>query len=197
MEISFAANFREVERDLSDFARKQLPFATSLALNSTAEAVEREARRNLETRLEKPTPFTLRGLLILRSSKARLWADVLMKDAQAAYLKWQETGGDRPPKARAIPVPVHIVRNAFGNMARGAVKRAALGADVFSGRPGRAGPGLYQRLKGGGLRMLVAFEPVAKYRPRLRFAKDAERTALATMPAAFEHAMRRALASAR
>lgn len=197
MEISFAANFREVERDLSDFARKQLPFATSLALNDTAEAVERGARRDLETRLDKPTPFTLRGLLILRSSKARLWADVLIKDAQAAYLRWQETGGDRPPKAKAIPVPVHIGRDSFGNMARGAVKRAALGADVFSGRPGRAGPGLFQRLKGGGLRLLVAFEPVAKYRPRLHFADNATRIANAMMPAAFERAMRRALTSAR
>jgi hypothetical protein len=199
MQLSFAHNIREVERDLSDLARRQLPFATSLALNETAQAVEREAAADLERRLDRPTPFTRRGLLVLRSSKARLWADVLFKDLQAAYLRWQEGGGTRNPKGRAIPVPVALPVNAFGNMPRGAVKRAAGRADVFSGRPGggRLPPGLYQRLKGGGLRMLVAFEPRADYEPRLDFEASAERTARAFFPPAFERALRRAIAWAR
>ncbi len=199
MHLSFAHNIREVERDLSDFARKQLPFATSLALNETAQAVRRNADAALGKRLDAPTPFTRRGLLILRSSKGKLWADVLLKDLQAAYLRWQEKGGERPPKAKAIPVPVAIGRNAFGNMPRGALKRASASKDVFSGRPGggRLGPGLYQRWKGGRLRLLVAFEPRATYAPRLHFERDAERTARAYFPIAFERAINRALASAR
>lgn len=201
MEVSFAANFREVERDPSDFARRQLPFATSRALNDTAEAIRKNTDAALGKRLDKPTPFTRRGLLVLRSSKGRLWADVLFKDIQAAYLRWQEQGGDRPPKGKAIPVPVTIPRNAFGNMARGAVKRAAGRPDVFAGRPGggRLAAGLWQRLGNGGrgLRLLVAFEPSAHYAPRFDFTRDAERTARAFLPIAFERALVRALATAR
>lgn len=198
MHVSFAHNLRELERDLSDLARRQLPFATSVALNDTAVAIERDAARDLEQRLDRPTPFTRRGLLVLRSSKARLWADVLFRDAQAAYLVWAERGGERGPKRRAIPVPVNLRRNAYGNMARGAVKRASNRRDVFAPGPGSAlAPGLYQRLRGGALSLLVAFEPHARYAPRLAFETNAEKTARALFPIALERALRRAFASAR
>lgn len=199
MEVSFEHNIREVARDLSDFALRQLPFATSLALNDTALAIERNTLKALDRTLDRPTPFTRRGLLVLRSSKSRLWADVLFKDVQAEYLRWQEGGGTRGPKGRAIPVPVTLRRNAFGNMGRRAVRTAAARPDVFSGRPGggRLKPGLYQRLPQGGLRLLVAFEARVDYKPRLGFGDGAERTAIAYFPIALERAMRRALASAR
>ena len=199
LDVSFEHNIREVARDLSDFALRQLPFATSLALNDTALAIQRNTLKALDRNLDRPTPFTRRGLLVLRSSKARLWADVLFKDVQAEYLRWQERGGTRGPKGRAIPVPVTLKRNAFGNMGRGAVKAAAVRPDVFSGRPGggRLKPGLYKRLPNGGLRLLVAFEAVARYAPRLGFAEEAEKTARAFMPIAWERAMRRAIETAR
>jgi len=201
MQISFAHNVREVSRGLSDFAQAQVPFATSLALNDTAEAIRKNTDKALDRRLDRPTPFTRRGLMVLRSSKRRLSAAVLFRDIQARYLAWQEKGGDRPPKAKAIPVPVAINRDRFGNMGRGALKRAAGQRDVFSGRPGagRLAPGLWQRVgKGGrGLRLLVAFETVARYAPRLGFTEDAEKTARAFMPIAWERAMRRAIETAR
>ena len=134
-------NIREVERDLSDFARRQLPFATSLALNETAEAIERKSSaKALETRLDRPTPFTLRGLLVLRSSKARLWADVLFKDAQAAYLRWQETGGERPPRRRRSPSRCGSGATASATW-RGARSSARPLGATYS-RAAQVGPGL-------------------------------------------------------
>jgi hypothetical protein len=201
VEINFTHNIREVSRGLSDFAQAQVPFATSLALNDTAEAIRKNTDKALDRRLDRPTPFTRRGLMVLRSSKRRLSAAVLFRDIQARYLAWVERGGDRPPKAKAIPVPVAIDRDRFGNMRRGAVKRTAGRPDVFAGRPGggRLAPGLWQRTgKGGtGLRLLVAFEAVARYAPRLGFAEDAAKTARAFMPVAWERAMRRAIETAR
>lgn len=198
MHVSFAHNLRELERDLSDLARRQLPFATSVALNGTAVTIERNSAPDLERRLDRPTPFTRRGLLVLRSSKARPWADVLIRDAQARYLVWAERGGERGPKRRAIPVPVNLRRNACGNMARGAVKRAANRRDVFAPGPASSlAPGLYQRLKGGALSLLVALEPRARYTPHLAFEANAEKTARALFPIALERALRRAFASAR
>lgn len=197
--ISFDHNIRAFERQLSGLAQRQLPFATSLALNDTADTIKRNAERSLDRDLDRPTPFTKRGLMVLRSSRRRLEATVLFKDRQASYLAWQEEGGTRRPLRRAIPVPVGVRLNRYGNMTRGRVRALLARRDVFSGNPtGRAG-GIYQRTGKGGrkLRLLVAWEGSATYRPRLNFRRSAERTAVHYFPIALDRAMRRALATAR
>ncbi len=75
----------------------------------------------------------------------------------------RKRGGDRPPKGEGDPGPrASRTQRLRQHGARRGQARCP-GADVFSGRPGGRGlAGLYQRLKGGGLRMLVAFEPVAE-----------------------------------
>ncbi|WP_181164452.1 hypothetical protein [Amaricoccus solimangrovi] len=198
MHVSFEHNLRGFERDLSDLARRQLPFATASALNETARAIADNAGRALEKRLDRPTPFTRRGLAVFRAGKARLWADVFFRDRQAGYLAWAERGGERKPARKAIPVPVGIRLDRHGGMPRNALARARARADTFAPAPGTRLPaGLYQRLKAGRLRMLAAFEPVAHYTPRLRFGVDAEKTARAYFPIALERAFRRAWATAR
>lgn len=198
MEVSFASNLREFERDLSDLARRQLPYATAVALNETAEAIRDNTDRALEKRLDRPTPFTRRGLTVFRAVKARLWADVFFRDIQARYLAWAERGGDRPPKGRAIPVPVNVKLNRHGSMPRNAMARARARADTFTPGPGSRLPaGLYQRKPKGGLTMLAAFEPSAHYEPRVPFGADAEKTARAFFPIALERAFRHAFATAR
>lgn len=197
MQLSFEDNLRAFERDLSDLARGQLPFATARALNATTEAIAANTTRALDERLDRPTPFTKRGIARRFATKARPWSDVFFRDIQAAYLAWAEDGGERLPKGMAIPIPVGLRRNAYGNMARGALARLRGRSDVFTPGPGSPlPPGIYQRRKSG-LRMLAAFEPRAAYRPRLSFLADAERTARAYFPIAFERALRRALATAR
>lgn len=196
MDISFRHNIREVERGLSDFAQRQLPFAVSVALNATADDVAKNATKGLARRLDRPTRFTLRAFAVLRSTKNRLAARVFAKDRQAEYLAFQEQGGERAPSGRAIVVPVGIRRNQHGNIAKGGVKRALARPDTFSGAPaGRAG-GIYQRTRTG-LRLLVSYAAKAVYRPRLRFRADAEKTARARFPVQFERALLRALATAR
>jgi hypothetical protein len=127
MDVRFQSNIREVERGLSDFAKRQLPFAVSLALNDTAADVAKNAEKGLAKRLDRPTPFTRRAFAVLRSSRARLAAAVFAKDAQAAYLRFQEEGGERRPKGRAIVVPVNVRLNKFGN------NRPAVVTDFYVG----------------------------------------------------------------
>ncbi|SES76372.1 hypothetical protein [Oceanicella actignis] len=199
MEISFQHNIAQVERGLSDFARTQVPFAASLALNATAQDVKRNAEKGLVRKLDRPTKFTLRAYALRRASKRRLAAAVFAKDLQAAYLRFQETGGEREPKRRAIVVPVGIRLNKHGNMPRGSIKRHLAKPRVFSGDPKGPRPGgIYERRPDGrGLRLLAAYTPRARYRPRLGFRRGAALTAQARMARHFEAALARAIRTAK
>lgn len=205
MRFDLRDNIAEVERGLSNFAREQVPFATSRALNAVALAVRDAEDRQLRDKLDRPTPFTLRGLGVLRSSKRALAAAVFMKDRQAEYLALQETGGTRRPKRRAIAVPAKLRVNSYGNIPRGGIKRALAAANTFSGRPkGGGAPGIYKRLgargkfkSGHALQLQVTWAERARYRPRLGFMQTAIRVAQRRAAPEFERALMAAIATAR
>lgn len=200
--ISFETDVRALERALTDFERNQLPFAVAMALNDTAEDVELVYKATLRRDLDRPTPFTMRGVYRTRAFKRRLWNEVGLKDIQSGYLKWQVKGGTRGAKRRAIPVPVNQKLNRYGNMPRGSVKRALARKDTFSGKvKGRAGiwkrPSKSARRRGQGPRLLVAYEGRASYAPRLKFRSYAERKARAVFPMYLRARFAAALRSAR
>ncbi|MFN3614677.1 MAG: hypothetical protein ACK4WC_08980 [Rubrimonas sp.] len=205
MRFDVRHNIAEVERGLSNFAREQVPFAVSVAINAVAQQVAEEQDRQLRRALDRPTPFTLRGVGVSRSSKRRLVAAVFVKDRQAAYLRFQEAGGVRQPAKRAIPVPAKLRRNRFGNMPRGAVANALAASNTFSGTPKGGGqPGVYRRLgatadrKGGfKLERVLTWADQARYRPRLGFIKTARRVAANRIAPEFETALAKAIATAR
>lgn len=70
------SNLSRVIKGLNDFHQKQLPFATSLALNRTAQAIRKDLRSEMERVFDRPTPFTLNSLQITSSSKTDLTAAV-------------------------------------------------------------------------------------------------------------------------
>jgi hypothetical protein len=191
------------ESQLTDFARRQLPFAAALALNDTAAQVKTATERGLERDFDRPTAFTRRSLYLRRASKARLEAEVGAKSIQAGYLKYQVAGGVRRPRGRAIVVPVNQRRNAYGNMPKGAVRRALSSGRAFSGRAGKTA-GVFQRpskaasRRGHGrLKLLVAYESKVRYRPRLRFYDTANKSARGAFRPAFLRRLQEALRTAR
>lgn len=200
--ISFDHNIRAFERSLSDLARRQLPFATALALNDTAAEVREAWQVQMKRRLDRPTPFTLRGVFMRRASKRRLTATVGVKDVQAGYLKYQVRGGTRLPVGRAIPVPVGQRRNKYGNMPKGALKRVIAKPDVFVGKVG-AVPGVWKRPRRTKAKkiksptLLVAFEPRVTYQPRLDLERAAKGRARAAFPRHFSKRLKQAIATAR
>ncbi|MCB5199031.1 hypothetical protein LGQ03_07245 [Loktanella sp. TSTF-M6] len=198
--ISIADNIDEFQRGLSDFARNQLPFAVSQALNDTVGEVEEAWRVQLQRRLDNPTPFTLRGTFKQRSSKTRLTASVAFRDIQSSYLRRLVTGGTRLPRNRALLMPVGQRTNKYGNMPRGAVKRVLAKPNVFSGKVNGVG-GIWQRparrAKGGKPKLLIAFRPQARYAKQLDLQRPAEGRARTAFPTRFGVRFRAAIASAR
>lgn len=196
--ISFEHNIRDFERALSDLARRQLPFATAMALNDTAKDVSEAWGKHLQRRLDRPTPFTVRSRYVRRASKRKLTATVGIKDRQASYLKYQVEGGTRLPARRALLVPVRARLNRYGNMPRGAVARALARPNTFSGKVGRAA-GVFQRQarRSAGLKMLVAYASRASYGKRLDLQQVAEKRARASFARHFARRFRAAMATAR
>ena len=134
-----------------------MPFAAALGINDALTLVRAKSPSVLERDLDRPTPFTKRGIFVQRASKGKLFGVVGFKDVQAGYLKLQVEGGERTPKGRALIVPVGQRLNKYGNIPRGAVARSVANSNVFAGKiKGRAG--IYRRNRSGRVKLLVAFE---------------------------------------
>lgn len=202
VDLNITSNVRQVERGLSTFARRQLPFAVALAINATLKDIKRNTEKRLRQRLDRPARFTLMAFAIRFAAKRKLRGSVFAKDKQAAYLTWAESGGTRTPKGRAIVVPVGQRLNKHGNMPKGAIKRVLNSGKAFSGVPrgGNRPGGIYQRMGRGGrkaLRLLIHYTSRADYRKRLGFQDGARKTANKRLPHHLYRAMARALRTAR
>lgn len=118
---------------------RQVPFATSKALNSTARHVKRSVDEAILRVFDRPTPYTQRALRVTYATKARLEAYVGFKDAAGKgvsanqYLWPQVHGGGRRqkrsekalsnvglPGGYAIPGAGAQI-DAYGNMSRGQI----------------------------------------------------------------------------
>lgn len=175
---------------------KQTKFATAKALTKTVADIKEDQPKVMERQLDRPTPFTKRGLYVRRATKLRLVATVGIKDIQAKYLGLQISGGVRAPKRKALVAPVGQRRNKYGNLPRGGVKKLREKPNTFSGTiDGTAG--IWQRSKSGRLKLLVSYSSEQKYSKRYDFEGTARTLAAKRFPVHMRKAMSEALRTAR
>lgn len=197
------------------YAEKQVDFATARALTWTAKGAAADFTRELPKILDKPTPFTQRGIAAIPAKKATLEAFVLVKDLQAQYLAYLQTGETRKPQpGRPINVPVGRRVNRYGNIPKGAIARELQREDTFfaSGRDEKTRhlpPGIYRRPKRGTrrsgargrvgkpLKLLVAAEKQADYDPILDMHRRVGKSVARRFGADFARSLDLALKSAR
>ena len=86
---------------LDNLTARQLPFATSRALNDTAEDIRKAEVREMRAVFDRPTPYTLGAFQIRPATKDNLSAVVERKSKQGRqhYLEVEEQGGPRPQTA--------------------------------------------------------------------------------------------------
>ena len=148
MNISVKADVKALTKGLDKIQRKQIPFATSKALNPLAFDVRKTLQDVLPEYLDIPTPYTIRGVQVEKSTKKKLVSKVGFRSKtfgkgqgsvpQADYMELQIKGGTRNPKGRAIPVPVPKIMkpNKFGNIVKGRINKLLSDKDkYFSGIP--------------------------------------------------------------
>lgn len=141
----------EIQAALRGLADEQMPYALSVALNSTAFAVQRASRARLESAFNKPTPLIKGATRVEKATKQTLTAVVYIDPKRAAILKPHEFGGQRgnqtlerflnskgwlPWGWRAIPAD-SMPRDTYGNPRRGEVNKVI--TELSAGISGIAG----------------------------------------------------------
>lgn len=202
MQISIQSDIKKATRALGRLS-KQIPFAASVAMNKTATKIQQVERAAMKRELDNPRPATVKGIRVMRSNKRNLEAAVFVIPAIDRFLRYQVQGGTRRPDGRAISVPVNTRLNKYGNIPgrrSGKIAKLMNRPDTFSGTV-KGVPGLYQRGKGRSrhhvVKLLIAWEPRATYRPRFRFYDHAVKTARRVWPRQFRQAIRHAVRTAR
>ena len=117
--IKATINTKGVERMMRT-ATKQVRYAAALALSEAAEDYQKVATVLMRQTLDRPIPFTQRGLKYTRANASKLQASVFMLPKQAAYMVYQVEGG---ATSGAKPYPIRASEDAYGNLPKGATKR--------------------------------------------------------------------------
>ena len=203
--------------------QKQVEFAASKALNATGKAVADAMPAEIEKVIDRPTPFTKRGVRVLRyANKGKLETTVGFATAQARYMRWQIEGGTRNPGPAGLKIPAAINVDAFGNIPKGMISKLIAVArkerklakatsrrvkvsnkvDLFYGDPkdqtGKPWPrGIYKVTNGQLIPLVIFPVTAARYRPRLDFPRIAENIIRKEWPRQFEIAMANALSTAK
>lgn len=190
LRFDIRANFRELERGLTDHARREVAKATADGITETLWDIKRNTDRRMRRVIDRPTPFTMRAFSVRRAWARNLRGYVFAKDIQAEYLRWLEIGGVQRPAKKAIPVPGKGARvNRYGNLPAKALAGAfANKKKFFSGTPQHGGarqsqPGMWQRMGRKGrskLRLVALWADRANYTKKpLKFQDGARKTATA------------------
>ncbi|WEQ56450.1 hypothetical protein LV564_05020 [Komagataeibacter nataicola] len=207
-DLSITLDTSRIQRDLSDM-QKQIPYATSVAVNSLAFDAMRLENSAMSEIFDNPRPFTTRATQVDKATKLNPTAVVSLRDQQAKYLTPYETGGDHWVGARDgtgdLLVPVDGRTDTYGQIPRGLIKRLLARPDVFAGTV-RGIRGIWQRPTARGtrrnaapakLKLLYMFRPNKAVDKHLNFEQRATELVQREGPKAIEAAILKTISTAR
>jgi len=223
VQISVDVSGFNVIKAMLDGMGKQIAFAASKALNATGKAVAEAMPEEIERALDRPVPFTKRGVRVLKyANKVKLETTVGFMAAQAKYMEYQVSGGTRNPGPAGLKLPSAIKLNEFGNIPKGIIKQLVAVArkesglkkaasrrvkvsakvDLFYGDPtdnkGKVLPrGIYKIANGALIPLVVFPQKLAQYRARFDFGGKAEAIVNREWPRQMDAALADALRTAR
>lgn len=167
MQISVKTNTKELTKKVGRFFKKQVPFATSQAINQVAYGLRGWEMAQMPAFLDRPTPFTLKGVRYTKSNKRNLTAFVYLTEPVDKYMKYQINGGNRLAKRGRVLPAIGTKTNAYGNLPRGKSKTLMSKANVFSGAPKGKPGGIWQKMRSGRIKPILIYEKgVLTYKKR-------------------------------
>lgn len=180
MRLSIKHNIDEVTRGMSSIQKKQIPFATMLALNDTAFDLQRVYKAQTKQKFDQPTKFTQTGFAVEKAKKTNLKAVVYVTEKREDYMKLEIDGGVRHPKNKAIIIPNRrnsdeLAKYKSGNLTKGAVNKIKKQKDkYFFGVPkgNQGSEGIWERygrsatgsVSGARIRQVAKLSKQAKYK---------------------------------
>jgi hypothetical protein len=111
----------EMRRDLREFERRQLPYATALALTRTVQDAQNEIQQALPRRFIIRNDFLAKGIRIAAAKKTKLEARVFTVDE---ILRRQIMGGSKGGRGHAVALPRDVRTNKRGIISRAKRPRA-------------------------------------------------------------------------
>ena len=208
IDISIKADVKAAKKMLRGF-QKQIPFAAAKALTDTVKAVQKAEQKQMPRKLDRPTPFTLKGISIKRATKRDLSARVFIRPIQAEYLRYQIEGGRRRARGRGLGVPTkHARLNQYGNIPgrrKGLVKknqfigeiRGILGVWERGHYSKRGKFSARGKSMATSVRLVIAFERSVEYKKRFPFYKIGEGVIKGTWRKYFNASIQHAIRTAR
>ena len=203
--ISVSSNIKEVAKRVPRALRRQIPFATSQALNDTArQSAMKDARRDAVRELDRPNPFTIKGFVYKKATKRHLVSSVIIERRRWEYMNAQVNGQVRTARGRGFPIQVtdagikFLKRNKYGNITRTAIARASKRRDTFWGTVNGT-QGLWRRVGSNNrqLNLLAALVTQTTYRARFKYKRSVYSTVSNTFNKAFAKRMTAAIRTAR
>lgn len=78
--IQIKDNINRVQKQLSDIAKKQVPYATRLTLNALTTTAKIETEKQIASRLDRPTPYAKNMMRVKYANKTNLTSQLKVKD---------------------------------------------------------------------------------------------------------------------
>jgi hypothetical protein len=213
-DITIKLDVRDAQAKLSAFAKNQLPYALSLAVNDLAFQAMRAENARMPTVFKNPKPFTRRATQVeSKATKGDPTAVVSVRPGQAKYLAPYEVGGVHVLPGKALLNPKDINLDKYGQLQKGRIKRLLARPDVFVANI-RGISGIWQRLtnlvdqKGnkvspnvrtgsGRIKLLIRFGTALPVNKSLGWNAAAEALLTSQWPATFNRAMTKAISTAK
>ena len=171
--IEIKSNQKELKKKLGMFGKKHLPQATANAINNIGVKVVNAERSQIQKKLDRPTPFTIKSVDMPPKFRAKpndLAALIFIKSIAQDYLKYVYQGGIERPKKSKIFAPVTSAggerTNKFGNLMGLRGKKLDNRKDLFVNNDA-----LWKREGDGGLKLLAVAKNFIKHRKLLDFFK--------------------------
>ena len=180
MQINIKSNIKEVTKWTTDAQKKQIPFATAMAINATlgigkgnsGNRLDKVLGQQMEAKLNNPTPATKKAFYRLRATKTKLVGVLGFKDWAAKYMQYQIFGGVRA-SGKKFAIPTRNAKlNKYGNIPNksgGVVKKKNQKIMTVNGMTG-----VYEMHKDKTLKLIIAFKNAATYKPKFPFYKIAQ-----------------------
>ena len=197
MRVSVKSNIDEVTKWTTNVQRKQIPFATSSAINKTLFQLRKEMMKQTVKKLDRPTPFTQKGFLVQTAKKTKLKGMLFIKQQVEDYLQYQIDGGIRST-GKNIPIPYkpNARLNKYGNIIgkrTGLIKKNTQFFGTVKGIDG-----VWERQKKDNrLKLIIGFTKTAAYEPKFPFYVIADKFVAANFDKNFAEKFAQALRSAK
>lgn len=189
---------KEFEKQMNGVAKKQLPFATSLALNATMEQVQKKIITDL------PGKFTLRkqwwkprtkyGINLEKSNKRSLSAAVFTR---APWMQLHETGGTKLPRGTHLAMPTgNLKRTKKGLIGKAKWPRNLRRKFVIKSKSGHQEL-IMQRKSKRKIHVVYVLEHQAKIKKTWGFVETGLKVARKVFPKNWDEAFTKAIRTAR